>query len=334
MSVVEDFIELRKLRENYIDSSVSPELVSKGKIVKVLSSIDRANENIVDAVYALLDEMPSAFKKAAGNGKKFSDGATVAHIGAHIGILQRGKNTKLDREGRDYWLKPLWEIGAIEKVYFDTESSDFFLGHPKAKSPNSAYRLSLEFKEILMLGENEWENSMRNWIDEDRLRERLAFQAEQAENTKKLVKSSHSELIENSASIYAKRFLSGYEIVYIDDGDGDRITEKQRKKLSEAGLTLTLNDSMPDVLLWNRIKDSLWVIEAVTSDGEVDNHKKSQMTDYCIRHKKKSIGFTTTYPSWKKFSERQSTLKNIADSTYVWIREDASKNIYFSSDQV
>lgn len=33
----------------------------------------------------------------------------------YIGILQRGGYTKLDREGRDYWLKPLWEIGALEK---------------------------------------------------------------------------------------------------------------------------------------------------------------------------------------------------------------------------
>lgn len=333
MAVEKVFIELRKLKEESVDSNDFPEIVSKTKILDVLSILDRANDSMVDAVYALLDEMPSFFKKAAAKGKKFSDGATVAQIGSHIGILQRGK-TKLDREGRDYWLKPLWELGVIEKVYFDSKNSVFIPGHPKAKSPNSAYRLSPEFKEILMLSDDEWKTSMLDWINEDNLRERLAFQAEQAENSKKLVSSSHTELIKGSASVYAERFLPGYEVIYIDDGDGDRITEEQRQKLFEAGLTFELNDAMPDVLLWNKKTDCLWVIEAVTSDGEVDNHKKAQMTEYCARHNKKSIGFTTTYPNWKKFSERQSVLKNIADGTYVWINDDASKNIYFSSNQI
>jgi hypothetical protein len=30
---------------------------------------------------------------------------------------------------------------------------------------------------------------------------------------------------------------------------------------------------MPDVLLWNPGTNELWVIEAATSDGEVDAHK-------------------------------------------------------------
>ena len=288
---------------------------------------------MIEAVFALLDEMPSQFTKAAQLGFKFRDGATTAHIGAHIGILQRGKNTKLDREGRDYWLKPLWEIGAIEKVYFDSDSSKFLPGHPKAKSPNSAYRLPEDFVGILNLEDGLWEPALDDWIRVDKLRERLAFQAQQAEATKKIVSSAHSELIHQSAFIYAKRFLPGYEVVYIDDGDGDRITEEQNTVLNDADLSIQLDDSMPDVLLWNRNLDSLWVIEAVTSDGEVDIHKKNRFTDYCRRHNKNAIGFTTTYPSWKKMAERQSALKNIAHETYVWVQEDASKHIFISGEE-
>ena len=130
MGVVDDFI---KLKQSYVSKgSQDCPTVSKDKIRRVLRSIDRSNEAMVEAVFALLDKMPSQFTKAARLGFKFRDGATTAHISAHIGILQRGKNTKLDREGRDYWLKPLWEIGAIEKVYFDSHSSKFLPGHPKA----------------------------------------------------------------------------------------------------------------------------------------------------------------------------------------------------------
>ncbi|NVJ99921.1 MAG: hypothetical protein HWE12_00125 [Oceanospirillaceae bacterium] len=328
MGIVDKFIQLRD------DPNASVQTfnnISKEKIRKVLAKIDRSSENMVEAVYALLDQMPNQFSKAAKNNFSFKDGATTAHIGAHVGILQRGRSTKLDREGRDYWLKPLWEIGAIEKVYFDGDSCKFLPGHPKAKSPNSAYRLPDDFVDILASPDGEWEIKIENWFKSDNLRERLAFQAQQAEETKSLVVSEHSLLIEQSAQSYAARFLPGYEVVYIDDGDGDRITEEQKNKLEQAGLVINLDDAMPDVLLWNKESDSIWIIEAVTSDGEVDLHKQNRMFEFCLRQGKKSAGFTTTYPTWKKFAERQSVLKNIAYETYVWIREDAAKHFFVST---
>ena len=69
----------------------------------------------------------------------------------------------------------------------------------------------------------------------------------------------------------------------MDAGDGDRITEKDLGKLRRAGLNIGLGDSMPDVLLWNREQDDLWVIEAVCSDGEVDRHKVESLTSLANR---------------------------------------------------
>ena len=132
-------------------------------------------------------------------------------------------------------------------------------------------------------------------------------------------------MIRASHEIYATRFLPGYQVIYIDDGDGDRITTEQKQILAEAGVTLTINDSMPDVLLWNRHSDYLWVIEAVTSDGEVDIHKMNSMNSFAQRNGKKGVGFTTTYPTWKKAAERQSVFKNLAGNAYFWISEDPSR---------
>jgi len=134
-------------------------------------------------------------------------------------------------------------------------------------------------------------------------------------------------LITMSCDIYAREFLPTYEVVYVDDGDGDRITDEQRLALDEAGLEIKLHDAMPDVLLWDREQDALWVIEAVTSDGEVDNQKVRAMEEFCERHKKTSIGFTTTYLDWKSFGRRQSAVKNLAEETYVWVAEDAGKQL-------
>lgn len=85
---------------------------------------------------------------------------------------------------------------------------------------------------------------------------------------------------------------------------------------------------MPDVLLWNATSDSLWVIEAVTSDGEVDYHKVSQLTGLAKRSNKKEIGFTTAYQTWKTAGSRQARFKNLPPETYLWIMEDPSKHFH------
>ncbi|CNG20460.1 methyltransferase-endonuclease [Yersinia enterocolitica] len=331
MSLVDRIIERRNtlLSEN---KEVVPECyqgVSKEKIRNVLNIIDRSTNDMIDAVFALLDDEPTWFSnKAVRAGIKFCDGATTAHIGAHIGILQRGGYTKLDREGRDYWLKPLWEIGALEKVMLDSNTMVFVPGHPIAKSPLCAYKISEDFKSILNSPNGVWESLAKGWISEENKRQRLNFQAEMIQKAKESVHSPHSKLIADSCQYYVPMFLKGYEIIFIDDGDGDRITDEQRDKLIYAGLTLQLKDSMPDILLWNRQNDSLWVIEAVTSDGEVDIHKVNNMTAFAKRNGKGDVGFTTTYQTWKKTAERQQKYKNIAHGTYIWIQEDPSKNLY------
>ena len=82
---------------------------------------------------------------------------------------------------------------------------------------------------------------------------------------------------------------------------------------------------MPDVLLWNPEIDGLWVIEAVTSDGEVDLHKVAQLSELARRSGKQNIGFTTAYQTWKVAADRQTRHKNLSPQTYLWIMEDPTK---------
>ena len=101
----------------------------------------------------------------------------------------------------------------------------------------------------------------------------MQIQAKLAEGAKAGVGSPHEELISAACKDYAPRFLPGFEVLYVDLGDGDRVSEASKEKLLKAGLKIELAESMPDALLWNKETDALWVIEAVCSDGEVDLHK-------------------------------------------------------------
>ncbi len=303
--------------------------ITKARIEAVLRAIDRYTLDQRDAVFALLDDVsPSFYSLQYKNFPadiKFCEGATVAHVGCHFGILQRGEG-KSDREGRDYWLKPLWEIGAIEKVFFDKTSGEFIDGHPIAKSPFTAYRLAASFKAILAAPEDQWRDQLKKWIKEDAMRARLELQAQLAEIARAKVDRKHSDLIRAACDYYVPHFLPDYKVIYIDDADGERVSEPDRQNLYEAGIDITLDDSMPDVLLWNRKTDRLWVIEAVTSDGEVDQHKVNNLTALAKRSGKAGIDFTTAYQTWSAAARRQGKHKNLAPGTYLWIQEDPSKH--------
>jgi hypothetical protein len=299
--------------------------VTKERVAEVLRAIDRNHPDMVDAVFALLDNESRSWFAKAPKSVHFADGATTGQIACHIGILQRGKG-KMDREGRDYWLKPLWEIGAIEKVHFDSQSCTFVEGHPVAKSANSAYRLAESFVSILTASGKDSDQVLADWISEKEVRMRLELQASLAGKARNVVGSKHNQLIETVVDVYVPKFLEGFEVLYVDDSDGDRISEQERQRLTSAGITLQLADAMPDVLLWNPSIRHLWVVEAVTSDGEVDLHKVAQIRLVAKRAQMKAVGFTTAYPTWQVAAARQGRHKNIAPGTFIWIADDPAKH--------
>ena len=302
--------------------------VTKERIRAVLQYLDLgANADLVDCAFAMLDDETHSWFTTAPAGAKIADGASTAHLACHIGILQRGTG-KLDREGRDYWIKPLREVGGFEAITL--ESGEFIPGHVKAKSPNSCYRLEEALKAVLKAPEDAWRDMLAEWAREDVARERRAFQAEMAEAARKLIDSGHAQLIRASVENYAPRFLPGYKLLYVDDADGDRISDAERAKMAAAGVALTLDDAMPDALLWNPETDHLWIIEAVTSDGEVDAHKVAQMRRLVERCGKAGVGFTTTYRTWKEAAARQGKHQNIAYDTFIWIQGDPAKQFRVS----
>lgn len=303
--------------------------VSKARIAKVLKRLHLKTDDMVDGVFALLDNETNNWFTRAPKGAKFSDGATTAHLACHIGILQRGE-WKLDREGRDYWIKPLTELAAIEPILL--HEGEFIIGHVKANSPNSSYRLSEQFRAILLAPDETWPGMLTAWAREDAARERREFQAAAAAASRLLVDGGHGDLIKASIELYAKKFLDGYEVLFIDEGNGDRITDEDRARLAKAGITLERGDAMPDVLLWHPGKHRLWVIEAVTSDGEVDIHKVQKVTELARRCGiTGGVGFTTTYRTWREAAARQGAHQNIAVDSYMWIQTDPAKHFLAQS---
>lgn len=314
----EHFWALRRARRTeFVEHSG----VTKDRIRRVLGFIGKAeNADIVDAVFALLDDkLPNQFPRLKKH--LFCHGATTAHIACHIGILQRGKG-KLDREGRDYWIKPLRDLGAIEPITLPKGADDFVPGHITAKSPTSAYRLAKDFVNLLRAGERDLEARVRAWAAEDNVRARLEHQQRLAEEAREAFTNEHAELIDAVIKHYAPLFLPGFECVYVDSDDGDRVTNEEKAKLAEIGIVLSLKDPFPDLMFFDRKTRRLWCVEAVTSDGEVDEHKVKGVRLLCERSGCELAGLTTAYATRKDWLRRQEQHQNLAMNSFVWTAND------------
>ncbi|GAA6280733.1 BsuBI/PstI family type II restriction endonuclease [Enterocloster bolteae] len=315
---VDDYFE-RIVKEGYKPNLIHQN-INKQDIEIVLDRLGRMSLDMIDVVWCLLDnEFPSLFNI----NRSISDGATVAHIGGYVGIyLRHGK--RLDREGRDYWIKPLIEIGAIEEITL--KGSEFEHGHLKAKSPNSAYRLTSEFVNLLnSTNEPFFEQTLQHFMNT--IDKRLKILAELRESNE--VVSAHKQLILDSIRGYARHFLPGYISVFTDYEDGNRVTDKEREQLNRYGIVFgTISDVWPDAILFNPQTNSLWFIEAVTSDGEADVHKMQGLLRICQNSNKHFGGVTTTYETWKRLAARQKKEKNLVQQSYVWIKEDPTKQFF------
>lgn len=295
------------------------------RVSAVLKKLSLDHPDIADAVFALLDDTRASWFASPPSGARFCDGATTAHVGCHVGILQRGTG-KLDREGRDYWLKPLRDIGAIETCFLSPEQRTFVPGHPVAKSPNNCYRLESGFVRVLQAHDEVLESWLEDWSNADAARRRRAIQGAMESATADRVRSGHAELIDDTVRVFAPLFLVDFVPVFIDLGDGERVPESAQASLARAGLSLRLGDPMPDLVLWHPESNAIWVVEAVTSDGEVDNQKVAALQAWLSRHNRSLTGATTAYPSWRVAAARQGRHKNLAPGTFMWIAEDPTRH--------
>ncbi|MCB2305613.1 hypothetical protein LGL08_00090 [Clostridium estertheticum] len=320
---VDDYYE--RLHKNGYIISGTYQGVTIDDVTNLLVQIGRFTNDLRDTVWCLLNnEFPSLFPNVGQY--TISDGATVSHIGGYIGILLRG-GKRLDREGRDYWIKPLREIGVIEEITLS--DGNFVTGHIKTKSPNSAYRLSKSFILLLQkVGDPDFESSLKAWISTESINNRLQIYSEIAKVNKDAQgASSHKELIYDSIKIYGKQFLPGYIQIFVDAEDGNRITSEELALLEKYQINFgNLDDVWPDAILYNPALNSLWFIEAVTSDGEVDEHKMNGLLRICKNSNMELGGATTTYLDWKRCAVRQKKENNIALNTYIWIKETPDKH--------
>lgn len=332
---VADYFKALHDEEKYIPQKTYQN-ISKEKVELFLSFFNFNKIDYVSTIMALLDNvLPNAFRSVS-NIYSFSDGATIAQIGSYIGYLLNCSNGSIDRENvRDYYVKPLIEIGVIEPILLPKGQKIFILGH-KAKSPNNAYRLTKNFINFMhddLLNAT----SIIEW-QEKNVNSNNATLAKIKLSQENIVSSNkHVQLIHSLATTYAETYLENYTLVYKDDADGDRISEGEQMLLEKNNIEFgKLDDVWPDLILYNAKTESLWFGEAVTSDGEIDKMKYEGFLRICENSNKNFGGCTTAYMNWQTLAKRQSKASNLyaAKNSYFWIRESPDKQFEVSGKNI
>lgn len=284
------------------------------------------------------DQTPHPMQRLADKGHPISVAGTTSQLFA-VAAKALGKPS-IDRELRDYVFPDLIRAGLAVKVHIHTANEaeetgeDFGVGYHVPKSPNSAYTLTAEARELLLLDADEatWEVARDKWLGgtaqrRQQLRKKRASDAVSAAPPA----NKHSILIQECVDALLDSVAKDFELVYIDDADGDRINPRWEERLRELNLAPDIATRWADAMLVNERAKKIWIVDAVTSDGEVDETRAADFREQLGERGYEVAGMTTAYETWQRAAARQKGQGNLAVGTTFWIAEDGGKLFTVSS---
>lgn len=145
-----------------------------------------------------------------------------------------------------------------------------------------------------------------------------------------LSSGSHNTLQVDIINEFSSRFAHNAKLLYIGD-TADKYIYVDKVTLESIGIPISKNDKLqlPDILLYDESKNWLYLIEAVTTHGAIDQKRVNQLEEMFKDCPADSIYITA-------FQDRATFRKYIADiawETEVWISEEPDHMIHFNGDK-
>lgn len=136
----------------------------------------------------------------------------------------------------------------------------------------------------------------------------------------------HSDLIRVIIEEFAAYFVPGGELVYVGD------TEKKWGYFDEnllrlLGVQVGSHGKMPDVVLYDRNKNWLILIEAVASSGPVDSLRHAELSAL-FQSSTAGLVYVTAFPDRNELMRK--FLSVVAWETEVWCASDPTHLIHFN----
>lgn len=127
---------------------------------------------------------------------------------------------------------------------------------------------------------------------------------------------------------FAARFANECKVLYLGD-TANKHLYVDRKILKELGIPITKHSKLPDVILFDRKRNWLFLIEAVTSHGPVSPKRFVELEELLKTCKAGKI-YVSAFPDFAEFKKHSS---NIAWETEVWVVDFPQHMSHFNGDR-
>lgn len=144
----------------------------------------------------------------------------------------------------------------------------------------------------------------------------------------RLSPGKHNEVQKAIVEQFAERFASGSELLYLGD-TAKKDLVVNTTVLAQLGIPITQHDKLPDVVLYDRTRKWLFLIEAVTSHGPV-SPKRIVELEAMLSGCSADLIYVSAFPDMAEFKRHAP---NIAWETEVWLANIPDHLIHFNGDR-
>jgi len=138
----------------------------------------------------------------------------------------------------------------------------------------------------------------------------------------------HSRLVKAIIEDFSARFVGNATPVYIGD-TSEKFAYYNKELLISLGVLIDTHGKMPDVVLFHKEKNWLFLIESVTSHGSINPKRFVELTEL-FSGSNAGLIFVTAFPNLIVMKKH---LQELAWETEVWIADTPSHLIHFNGDK-
>lgn len=144
----------------------------------------------------------------------------------------------------------------------------------------------------------------------------------------KLSAGKHNEVQKAIIEQFAPQFAPDGEVIYLGDA-ANKDLYMDRGILVELHIPIDEHSKLPDVVIFDRAKNWLFLIEAVTSHGPISPKRLVELEMF-LKDCKAGKVYVTAFPDFAEFKRHS---KDIAWETEVWLVESPTHLIHFNGDR-
>ena len=137
-----------------------------------------------------------------------------------------------------------------------------------------------------------------------------------------------NKLIKSMVEEFCPRFVPGGQVLYIGDADS-KTSNYNEESLSSLGINLDMHGKMPDLVVYQKDKNWLFLMEAVTTHGPVNPLRKKNL-ESLFGGSQAGIVYVSCFPNRQVL---RSHLMDIAWETEVWLESDPTHMIHFNGSR-